>query len=90
MTKGETILVTAAAGGAGQIAVQLAKQAGNHVIGTCSNEEKVAMLKAMGCDRVINYKTEDFGNVLKTEYPRGVDIVFESVGGEFFNICLRK
>ncbi|KAM3588978.1 hypothetical protein VKS41_001409 [Umbelopsis sp. WA50703] len=90
MTKGETVLVTAAAGGAGQIAVQLAKQAGNHVIGTCSSDEKAAMLKSMGCDRVINYKTEDFGKVLKKEYPRGVDIVFESVGGEFFNICLRN
>ncbi|KAF1806751.1 orotate phosphoribosyltransferase, partial [Mucor lusitanicus] len=71
MTKGETVLVTAAAGGAGQIAVQLAKLAGNHVIGTCSNDDKVAMLKEMGCDRVINYKKEDFKAVMKKEYPRG-------------------
>lgn len=77
-----------AAGGAGQIAVQLAKLAGNHVIGTCSSDDKVEMLKSMGCDRVINYKTEDFNAVLKKEYPRGVDIVFESVGGKFFDICL--
>lgn len=46
------------------------------------------MLKEMGCDRVINYKTEDFNAVLKKEYPRGVDIVYESVGGNFFDICL--
>ncbi|KAI8091345.1 orotate phosphoribosyltransferase [Gilbertella persicaria] len=71
MTKGETVLVTAAAGGAGQIAVQLAKLAGNHVIGTCSSDDKVAMLKEMGCDRVINYKKEDFKSVMKKEYPRG-------------------
>ncbi|KAI8374027.1 orotate phosphoribosyltransferase [Choanephora cucurbitarum] len=71
MTKGETVLVTAAAGGAGQIAVQLAKLAGNHVIGTCSSDDKVAMLKEMGCDRVINYKKEDFKAVMKKEYPRG-------------------
>lgn len=45
MTSGETVLVTAAAGGAGQFAVQLAKLAGNHVIGTCSSDDKVAMLK---------------------------------------------
>ncbi|KAI7861499.1 putative oxidoreductase [Spinellus fusiger] len=88
MTKGETVLVTAAAGGAGQFAVQLAKIAGNHVIGTCSSDDKVEMLKAMGCDRVINYKKEDFRSVLKNEYPNGIDIVFESVGGEFFKICL--
>ncbi|GAN00941.1 zinc-binding alcohol dehydrogenase domain-containing protein 2-like isoform X2 [Mucor ambiguus] len=90
MTKGETVLVTAAAGGAGQIAVQLAKLAGNHVIGTCSNDDKVAMLKEMGCDRVINYKKEDFKAVMKKEYPRGVDIIFESVGGNFFDICLKS
>lgn len=40
-----TFLIYLAAGGAGQIAVQLAKLAGNHVIGTCSNDDKVAMLK---------------------------------------------
>lgn len=83
-----TFLKKLAAGGAGQIAVQLAKIAGNHVIGTCSSDEKVAMLKEMGCDRVINYKKEDFNQVLKDEYPRGMDIVIECVGGKFFNICL--
>ncbi|KAI7884740.1 alcohol dehydrogenase zinc-binding domain-containing protein [Mucor mucedo] len=90
MTTNETVLVTAAAGGAGQIAVQLAKLAGNHVIGTCSSDEKVAMLKGMGCDRVINYKKEDFAQVLKKEYPRGMDIVIECVGGEFFQTCLNN
>ncbi|KAL5006201.1 hypothetical protein ScPMuIL_015007 [Solemya velum] len=43
--KGETVLVTAAAGGTGQFAVQWAKQAGCHVIGTCSTEEKLEFLK---------------------------------------------
>ncbi|KAI7905274.1 orotate phosphoribosyltransferase [Cokeromyces recurvatus] len=90
MTQGETVLITAAAGGAGQIAVQLAKLAGNHVIGTCSSEDKVDMLKRLGCDRVINYKKEDFKTVMKKEYPRGVDIIFESVGGSFFDICLKS
>ncbi|KAI9488170.1 zinc-binding alcohol dehydrogenase domain-containing protein 2-like protein [Zychaea mexicana] len=90
MTTGETVLVTAAAGGAGQIAVQLAKLAGNHVIGTCSSDDKVVMLKSLGCDRVINYKKEDFKTVLKKEYPKGVDIVFESVGGSFFTTCLNS
>ncbi|KAI9014987.1 NADPH:quinone reductase [Gaertneriomyces semiglobifer] len=88
MKSGETVLVTAAAGGAGQIAVQLAKAAGNHVIGTCSSEQKVQMLKKFGCDRVINYKTEDVKDVLKREYPNGVDIVYEGVGGEMLKTCL--
>ncbi|CDS06679.1 hypothetical protein LRAMOSA09206 [Lichtheimia ramosa] len=90
MTSGETVLVTAAAGGAGMFAVQLAKLAGNHVIGTCSSDDKVAMLKSLGCDRVINYKKEDFKTVLRKEYPKGIDIIFESVGGKFFDICLKS
>lgn len=94
LQKGRENLITKyidlAAGGAGQIAVQLAKLAGNHVIGTCSSDDKVQMLKDMGCDRVINYKKEDFKTVMKKEYPRGVDIVFESIGGNFFEICLKR
>jgi len=86
----ETVLVTAAAGGTGLFAVQLAKLAGNHVIGTVSSTEKVEFLKNLGCDRVINYKTEDLNSVLKKEYPNGVDIVYESVGGEIFNACLNN
>jgi len=62
---------TAAAGGTGQFAVQLAKLAGNHVIGTCSSRDKVEFLKRLGCDRVINYKEEDVYSVLQKEYPKG-------------------
>ncbi|KAJ3209478.1 Prostaglandin reductase 3 [Dinochytrium kinnereticum] len=88
--KGETVLVTAAAGGAGQIAVQLAKLAGCHVIGTCSSDEKAKFLKSLGCDRVINYKKEDIGVVLKKEYRRGIDIIFESVGGKTLTDCFNN
>jgi len=69
---GETVLVTAAAGGTGQFAVQLAKLAGCHVIGTCSSPSKVKLLKELGCDRVINYNEEKLGQVLKAEYPKGL------------------
>ncbi|GAB1608275.1 prostaglandin reductase-3-like [Argonauta hians] len=85
---GETVLVTAAAGGTGQFAVQWAKHFGCHVIGTCSSEKKVEFLKSIGCDRPINYKTESVKDVLKQEYPNGVDVVYESVGGEMFETCL--
>lgn len=83
---GETVLVTAAAGGTGQFAVRLAKLAGNHVIGTCSSDEKADLLRALGCDRVVNYRQENLREVLKAEYPRGVSIVFDGVGGEMFDI----
>ena len=63
MGTGETVLVTAAAGGTGQFAVQLAKAAGNTVIATCSSQEKADMLRGLGADRVINYKTEQLGKV---------------------------
>ncbi|KAJ3329343.1 Prostaglandin reductase 3 [Blyttiomyces sp. JEL0837] len=90
MKSGETVLVTAAAGGAGQVAVQLAKMAGNHVIGTCSSDDKAEVLKSLGCDRVVNYKKEKLGDVLKKEYRKGVNIVFESVGGDMLKDCLNN
>lgn len=90
LQKGETVLVTAAAGGTGQFAVQLAKMAGCHVIGTCSTDEKVQFLHSLGCHRPINYKKEDVKAVLKSEYPKGVNVVYESVGGELFNTCVKN
>eukprot|EP01111_Echinosteliopsis_oligospora_P014320 TRINITY_DN5371_c0_g1_i1.p1 TRINITY_DN5371_c0_g1~~TRINITY_DN5371_c0_g1_i1.p1 ORF type:complete len:349 (-),score=117.58 TRINITY_DN5371_c0_g1_i1:131-1177(-) len=90
MSSGETVLVTAAAGGTGQFAVQLAKLSGNHVIGTCGDASKIPFLKKIGCDRVINYKTEKLQDVLRSEYPKGVDIVYESVGGDTYQTCLNN
>ncbi|MBI1281945.1 MAG: zinc-binding dehydrogenase [Anaerolineaceae bacterium] len=90
MRSGETILVTAAAGGTGQFAVQLAKLAGNTVIGTCGSDDKAELLNSLGCDRVINYKKEDVGAVLKAEYPNGVNLVYESVGGTMFDTCVEN
>ena len=90
MTHGETVLITAAAGATGQFAVQLAKLAGNHVIGTCSSQAKVVYLKTLGCDRVINYNEESVHQVLKNEYPKGINLVFESVGGDMFKACVNN
>ncbi|MBA0675675.1 hypothetical protein Goari_017204, partial [Gossypium aridum] len=59
MKSGKVVLVTAAAGGTGQFAVQLAKLAGNKVVATCGGKEKATLLKEFGVDRVIDYKTED-------------------------------
>lgn len=61
--RGETALVTAAAGGTGLFAVQLLKLAGLHVIGTCSSKEKVQLLTRLGVDRVVNYRAEDLKKV---------------------------
>ncbi|MBA0875114.1 hypothetical protein Goshw_026516 [Gossypium schwendimanii] len=88
MESGQVVLVTAAAGGTGQFAVQVAKLAGNKVVATCGGKEKARLLKDLGVDRVIDYKTEDIKTVLKNEFPKGVDIVYESVGGDMFDLCL--
>ena len=90
LKEGSKVLVTAAAGGTGQFAVQLARLAGCHVIGTCSTDEKVEFLRSIGCHRPINYKREDLMSVLKEEYPEGVDVVYENVGGEVFNTCMKN
>ena len=88
--KGDKVLVTAAAGGTGQFAVQLAKLAGCHVIGTCSTDEKADFLRGLGCDRPINYKKENLKRVLREEYPCGVDVMYEGIGGEIFNTCVKN
>lgn len=88
MGQGETVLVTAAAGGTGQYAVQLAKLAGNHVIGTCGSAEKAEFLRSIGCDRPINYREENLKQVLRKEYPEGVNLVYESVGGRYFDTAV--
>ncbi|MEE6464646.1 hypothetical protein FKM82_006316 [Ascaphus truei] len=88
LSEGKKVLVTAAAGGTGQFAVQLAKKAKCYVIGTCSSDEKAGFLKSIGCDLPINYKTEKVGSVLKREFQEGVDVVYESVGGEMFDVSV--
>lgn len=90
MSSGETVLVTAAAGATGSFAVQLAKLNSNHVIGTCSSDEKATFLKSLGCDRVVNYRKENLNEVLKSEYPKGVDLVYECVGGEMYETCVKN
>lgn len=88
MRSNEVVLVTAAAGGTGHIAVQLAKLAGNHVIGICGSDAKVNLLKELGCDRPINYRQENLNTVLKQEYPQGINLVFECVGKQTFDTCV--
>lgn len=84
------VLVTAAAGGAGLFAVQLAALAGHRVVGTCSSDDKAEFLKKIGCAYPINYKTQDLRKELKKALPEGADLVYESVGGDTFNACVEN
>jgi alcohol dehydrogenase len=86
---GETILVHAAGSGIGSVAIKMAKAIGCTVITTVGDDAKAAKAKALGADHVINYKTERFEGVTrKLTAKKGVDVVFEHVGGEGFNASL--
>jgi len=82
---GDTVAVSAAAGGLGHIVVQLAKLAGCHVIGITSSDDKAALLRELGVDRPINHRRENLRDVLTREYPRGIDLAYDSAGGEIFD-----
>ena len=82
---GETILVHAAAGGAGQIICQWAKALGAVVIGTVGSDEKAELVKSLGVDHAIIYTRNDFAEkVMEITGGRGVPVVYDSVGRDTF------
>jgi alcohol dehydrogenase len=94
LKSGETILVHAGGSGIGSVAIKMAKAIGCTVITTVGDDAKAEKAKALGADHVINYKTERFEGVTrKLTAKKGVDVVFEHVGGEGFNaslFCLKR
>jgi NADPH:quinone reductase len=85
LAAGETLLVHAAAGGVGSGAVQLGKAAGARVIGVAGGPEKVAVVRELGADVVIDRHAEDFVTVVKeVTGGHGADVVYDPVGGEAF------
>lgn len=78
---GDTVLVHAAAGGVGSLAVQLAFHAGAAVYGTASRGN-ADYVSGLGAARVIDYRSENVTDVVRAEVPDGFDIVFDTVGGE--------
>jgi len=82
---GETVLINAVGSGIGSAAVQLAHLAGAHVIGNASSDEKLERASELGLDLGINHETQDVvEEVMKVTEGRGVDLVYEHVGGELF------
>jgi hypothetical protein len=82
---GETVLVSAASGGVGQCAGQIARVKGCRVVGIAGSDEKCRMVTdSLGFDTAVNYKDEDFSEQLAAACPDGVDIYFENVGGKVF------
>lgn len=81
---GEHVMIQAAAGGVGIALVQLAKRKKCTVYGTASSPDKLEFLRSIGVDHPINYKTQDFYEVVKKLRPEGIDVAFDSVGGTSF------
>jgi NADPH:quinone reductase-like Zn-dependent oxidoreductase len=81
INQGETILIHAAAGGVGGFGVQLAKDHGAVVWATASGGNKEYVID-LGASQVVDYTQEDFGEAIRSQYPDGVDVVFDCVGGE--------
>ena len=79
---GETVLIHGGAGGVGSFAIQIAKAAGAYVYTTCGSYD-VDFVKSIGADQVIDYRNEDFVNILmQATKGEGVDVAFTTVGGE--------
>lgn len=88
---GDTILLHAAAGGVGLLAIQVAKLLGLRVIGTVSTEEKAAMARSFGCDEIIYYRHEDVAaRVKELTGGEGVQTVFDGVGQSTFEGSLKS
>ena len=79
---GENVLVSAAAGGLGHIAAQIAQRRGNRVVALTGSPEKAERLRALGLDAVLDYRTTDIADWQRRRCPEGFDLIFDSVGGE--------
>ncbi|WP_220040089.1 NADP-dependent oxidoreductase [Nonomuraea aridisoli] len=83
LKSGQRVLVHAAAGGVGHLAVQIAKARGAYVIGTAS-AAKHDFLRGLGADELVDYREQDFAEVV-----RDVDVVLETIGGDYGPRSLR-
>ena len=87
---GETFLVHGGTGGIGVTAIQLAKAFGATVFTTVGSDEKCAAARALGADVAINYRTQDFSEVVKSETgKRGVNVILDMVGGDYIEKNIR-
>ncbi|MEM9145425.1 MAG: quinone oxidoreductase [Pseudomonadota bacterium] len=86
---GETVLFHAGAGGVGQIAVQWLKALGATVIATAGGEEKCALVRSLGADHVIDYRSADIAAAVRDiTNGTGVPVVFDGVGADTFTASL--
>lgn len=87
---GETVAISAAAGGLGHIIVQLAHLRGCHVVAVCGGTSKGDFVRSLGADRVIDYRSESVGDVLAAEYSDRLDVAIDTVSGGIFDAFLHN
>ena len=88
---GETVLVSAATGAVGSVVGQLAKLAGARTVGVAGGPEKCAYaIKELGYDACVDHKSPNFAAELTAALPGGIDGLFENVGGEPFQLAMRR
>jgi NADPH2:quinone reductase len=84
LSPGETLLVQGGSSGIGVTAIQMARAFGHRVFATAGSAEKCAACERLGAERAVNYRTEDFVEVVKQlTGGRGVDVILDMVGGEY-------
>ena len=82
---GQTILIHAAAGGVGHVAVQIAHHLGAHIAVTVSDAKQAGLAHGLGAEKIINYREQDFvQETLDWTQGKGADVVLDTVGGETF------
>ncbi len=87
---GETVAVSAAAGGLGHLIVQLARLRGCRVVAICGGPEKCTFVRSLGAERVIDYRSENVAAVLHEEYRDKLDVAIDTVGGPIFDAFLEN
>jgi len=84
LKRGESLLVHGGSSGIGVAAIQMAKALGSKVYVTAGTDEKCRFCEQLGADKAINYKTEDFAEVIKQiNNGKGVDVILDMVGGDY-------
>ena len=90
LAAGETLLVLGAAGGVGLAAIEIGKLLGARVIAAAGSAEKLAIARQHGADETIDYRAENLRDrVLELTDGKGVDVVFDPVGGTAFEQSVR-
>lgn len=88
---GDTVVVSGAAGATGSVAGQLAKIAGARVIGIAGGPEKCRwLIDEAGFDAAVDYKAGDVSKQLKALAPKGIDVIYDNVGGDILDAMLAR